>query len=230
MDRTLSHSPSQQTYRFLLNPKILNKKWWKPLFVTSGAWFLFDVAFYGNGVSSFLIIHHILPHASLIQQILLDILIFLLFALPGYIFSALFVDKIGRKKLQSLGFIIMTACYAMMACITDIAKHLPLFIGLFGLSFFFINFGPNATTFLIPAEIFPTRIRAQAHGIATAIGKMGAVTGVCLLPALFSSYHVSLTMGFVAIISFIGALITQLLPEMSRKSLEVTEILLIKNH
>jgi len=34
--------------------------------------------------------------------------------------------------------------------------------------------GPNFTTFMIPAEIFPTRHRAFAHGIAAASGKLGA--------------------------------------------------------
>jgi PHS family inorganic phosphate transporter-like MFS transporter len=34
--------------------------------------------------------------------------------------------------------------------------------------------GPNFTTFMLPAEIFPTRHRAFAHGIAAASGKLGA--------------------------------------------------------
>ncbi|PVH81763.1 MFS general substrate transporter [Cadophora sp. DSE1049] len=34
--------------------------------------------------------------------------------------------------------------------------------------------GPNFTTFILPAEIFPTRHRAFGHGIAAASGKLGA--------------------------------------------------------
>jgi PHS family inorganic phosphate transporter-like MFS transporter len=34
--------------------------------------------------------------------------------------------------------------------------------------------GPNFTTFMLPAEIFPTRHRAFAHGIAAGSGKLGA--------------------------------------------------------
>ncbi len=34
--------------------------------------------------------------------------------------------------------------------------------------------GPNFTTFMLPAEIFPTRHRAFAHGIAASSGKLGA--------------------------------------------------------
>lgn len=227
--RNLSGHVSNKSYRFFQQHQIFHKPWLKTLIATSASWFLFDIAFYGNGVSSILIINHIFPNASLIQYTFLATLIFLIFAFPGYILAATFVDMIGRKKLQSFGFIIMTICYASMALIHDIGQHLFLFIGLFGLSFFFINFGPNATTFLIPSEIFPTKIRAQAHGISAAIGKIGAVAGVCLLPTLLSSYQFSFTMEFVAFISLLGAAITQLLPEMSQKSLEMTEVLQIKS-
>lgn len=46
---------------------------------------------------------------------------------------------------------------------------------LYSLANFFQNFGPNTTTFIIPAEIFPTRYRATAYGICAACGKLGAV-------------------------------------------------------
>jgi PHS family inorganic phosphate transporter-like MFS transporter len=40
---------------------------------------------------------------------------------------------------------------------------------------FFQNFGPNTITFIVPAEVFPTRYRATAHGIAGAAGRLGAI-------------------------------------------------------
>ncbi len=213
----------ETTYLFLKKHSIFSWRWFKPLLGTCGAWFLFDIAFYGNAVSSILIINNLHPNSSLLQYILLTAMIFIVFAFPGYILSAIFVDKIGRRYLQSIGFFIMSICYAAMGLIPHIEHHLMIFVTLFGLSFFFINFGPNATTFLIPSEIFPTEIRAQAHGISAALGKIGALIGVCLLPPILSSYHFSCTMWFVAIISILGAVITQFLPEMSGQSLEMTE-------
>ena len=71
----------------------------------------------------------------------------------------------------------MAACYTVIALIPSIVEILPLFIAIFGLSFFFVNFGPNTTTFLIPSEIYPTSIRAKSHGISAAIGKVGAFVG-----------------------------------------------------
>ncbi|MCD9643288.1 hypothetical protein HAX54_030630, partial [Datura stramonium] len=37
------------------------------------------------------------------------------------------------------------------------------------------NFGPNATIFVMPAEIFPARLRSTCHGISAAFGKLGAM-------------------------------------------------------
>ncbi|KAL2520029.1 putative inorganic phosphate transporter 1-7 [Forsythia ovata] len=48
---------------------------------------------------------------------------------------------------------------------------------MYGLTFFFANFGPNSTTFVVPAEIFPARFRSTCHGISAAAGKAGAIVG-----------------------------------------------------
>ena len=56
-------------------------------------------------------------------------------------------------------------------------KHRYGFIVLYGLTFFFSNFGPNTTTFIVPAELFPARFRSTCHGIAGAAGKVGAIIG-----------------------------------------------------
>lgn len=36
-------------------------------------------------------------------------------------------------------------------------------------------FGPNGLTFIIPAELFPTRFRCTCHGISAASGKFGSI-------------------------------------------------------
>ena len=48
---------------------------------------------------------------------------------------------------------------------------------LYGLTFFFSNFGPNTTTFIVSAELFPTRFRTTCHGISGTVGKVGAIIG-----------------------------------------------------
>ncbi len=204
-------------------PSLLSKKWLTCLIGTAGAWFLLDVAFYGNGVSSVMIINALKPHASLSVHTAISACLFLLFAVPGYALAAKYVDKIGRKPLQYIGFFMMALMYFLIAFIPDLSHFMWLFIGLFGVSFFFVNFGPNTTTFLIPAEIYPTNIRARAHGISAAVGKLGAFFGAFLLPFLLHHIDVFGAMGVMGGVSLLGVFVTMLLPEMKNKSLDDVE-------
>ena len=58
--------------------------------------------------------------------------------------------------------------------------HIKAFQAMYFLSSFFNQFGPNAVTFLVAAEVFPTPIRATAHGFSAAVGKLGALTAAVL--------------------------------------------------
>ena len=60
------------------------------------------------------------------------------------------------------------------------AAHVKEFQAMYFLSSFFNQFGPNAVTFLVAAEVFPTPIRATAHGFSAACGKLGALTAAVL--------------------------------------------------
>ena len=60
------------------------------------------------------------------------------------------------------------------------AAHIKEFQAMYFLSSFFNQFGPNAVTFLVAAEVFPTPIRATAHGFSAACGKLGALTAAVM--------------------------------------------------
>ncbi|NNM60369.1 MAG: MFS transporter [Legionellales bacterium] len=202
---------------------LMKKKWLICLFGTAGAWFLLDIAFYGNSVSSFLILKTLNPAANMLKNTLLSSLIFLICAVPGYLAAAFFVDKIGRRFLQFLGFAMMGLMYLILAGIPSITQHVNWFLIVFGVSYFFTNFGPNTTTFLIPSEVYPTSIRGKAHGFSAAVGKVGAFIGAFFLPFVLEKFGLQFTMGLMAIVCVLGVSITFLVPEMKGQSLEVTE-------
>ena len=54
------------------------------------------------------------------------------------------------------------------------------FQAMYFISSFFNQFGPNSITFLVAAEVYPTAIRASAHGFSAAIGKLGALFATVL--------------------------------------------------
>lgn len=59
-------------------------------------------------------------------------------------------------------------------------EHIKAFQTMYFLSSFFNQFGPNSVTFLVAAEVFPTPIRASAHGFSAAAGKLGALVASVL--------------------------------------------------
>ena len=216
---------------------LFQPKWIMYLVATCGAWFLMDVALYGNGISNVKILASLSPHASLLNHTLMSAAIFTLFAVPGYILAAKYIDKIGRRNLQLLGFLAMAVCFALIASglagvnvqfvsaniHTTVMSNFALFFIIYGVSYFFINFGPNTTTFLIPSEIYPTTIRARAHGISAAVGKVGAFVGVFFLPYLLKNYGIQKLMFMMSLVSLTGLGLTLLLPEMGRLCLSTTE-------
>jgi MFS transporter, PHS family, inorganic phosphate transporter len=185
------------------------------------AWLLFDFVYYGNTIASPLIIGLVAPHASLIGQTAYLLAIFAVAALPGYLLAAATIDKLGRKLLQALGLTAMAAAFAGLWLIPGATTTVLPFLLLFGATYFFAEFGPNTTTFVFPAEIFPVRVRTTSYGIAAAAGKIGAFIGTYALTALLPVIGLSRTSALVAGVSVLGLLATlTLLPEPKGQSLE----------
>jgi hypothetical protein len=90
----------------------------------------------------------------------------------------------------------------------------------YGVSYFFTEFGPNMTTFVLPAELYPVTMRATGHGISAGIGKLGAFIGVFLFPVLQTSLGLRHTLLLTAGVAAGGALLTLVLPEPSGRTLD----------
>ena len=73
---------------------------------------------------------------------------------------------------------------------------------------FLMNTGPNSTTFILPAELFPSGMRASAHGIATSAAKLYGTPGIFLIPILKSSIGIPSTIITVAVSAILGLLVT----------------------
>jgi MFS family permease len=185
------------------------------------AWLLFDLVYYGNTISSPVIVKLADPHASLLGATAWTLAIFAAAALPGYLLAAATIDTIGRRALQAAGFAVMAAAFAGLWLVPGATTTLLPFLLLFGATYLFAEFGPNTTTFVYPAEIFPVRVRTTSHGIAAAAGKIGAFTGTYALTALLPALGLSKVSALVAGVSVLGLLVTvTLLPEPKGVSLE----------
>ncbi len=192
---------------------------------TAGAWALLDFCYYGNSISQPEILKLLSPHASLLHNTLVQLAIVCVFAVPGYIVAVMFMDKTGRKSIQLFGFFMMALMFLIIGLVPAVVKHAWPFLILYGISYFFTEFGPNMTTFIYPAELFPTDVRTTAHGISAGAGKMGAFAGAFLFPDFLAvTDGINRAMTIAGIVAVLGLLLTlAALPETKGKSLEQLE-------
>lgn len=152
----------------------------KVLIGTASTWFLVDVAFYGTNLNQSQLLTEIgyakgaNEYDTLVKTATGNLIIAAAGYVPGYFFTIAFVEIIGRKYIQLVGFLITSLAFGIIA-----GDYGSLGTGgkfaCFTIAQFFFNFGPNATTFIIPGEVFPSRVRGFAHGISAATGKLGAI-------------------------------------------------------
>jgi MFS transporter, PHS family, inorganic phosphate transporter len=207
-------------HRMGLRAFLTNRRWLVTLAGTAGCWFLLDYAYYGNTISTPQIIGLISPHSSTMTTIAIQLVIFTVAAVPGYLLGIARLDRIGHRRLQIIGFAMMGLCFAVIGLVPGLTTAVVPFLLVYGVSYFFTEFGPNMTTFVMPSELFPVTMRATGHGISAGVGKLGAFIGVFLFPLLQSSLGLRGTLLLTAGVSVLGLLLTLVLPEPAGRSLD----------
>lgn len=167
----------------------LTLKYYGPrLIATTLGWFANDVFFYGNKLFQSEFISVILPGEKSIMPSWLYNLLNCGVELAGYYGASLLVDSklYGRKNLQQIGFLLCFILFVVPGFhykyYTE-KENIHAFQAMYFLSSFFNQFGPNCITFLVAAEVYPAPIRATAHGLSAATGKLGA-----LIATIVSAY------------------------------------------
>jgi MFS family permease len=213
-------APPAAPRRITLRDFLTNRRILVLLAGTAGSWFLLDYAYYGNTISTPQIIKLISPTASTMTTIAIQLAIFVVAAVPGYILGIARIDRIGHRRLQLGGFAMMALCFAVIGLVPGMTTAMLPFLLVYGLSYFFTEFGPNMTTFVMPGELYPVSMRATGHGISAGVGKFGAFVGVFLFPVLATDLGLRGTLLLTSGVSVLGGLLTLVLPEPSGRTLE----------
>jgi len=186
---------------------------------TAGTWFLFDVVFYGNTIFQPVVVaaafgtHIGNDGTDLLRKTAIDSLILTSIALPGYAVAGIVMGKKTfcvrqtPRYVMLQGFAAMTILYSTIGFNWSYLRGDPaMLVFLYGMTFFFANYGPNTTTFILPSLIFEEEHRATWNGISAAAGKAGALTGASLFePAadLLGDHVVMLICAGVSLFAFL---------------------------
>jgi MFS family permease len=188
---------------------------------SSVPWFIQDLGTYGIGIFTPTILAAALgksaDHVRSISDLILnDILaakgaaMITTLLIIGIAFAVVLADRVGRIWLQVLGFIgcaIGLFIASMASNFAGGSQTTVIFVG-FMLFNFMTNIGPNAQTYLLAGEVFPTEIRGVGAGFAAAIGKIGAVSTAFLFPILLVSIGTSALLYILVATSLLGAVVT----------------------
>ncbi len=184
-------------------------------------WFIQDLGTYGIGIFTPTILAAALgksaDHVRSVSDLILnDILaakgaaMITTLLIIGIAFAVVLADIVGRIWLQVLGFIGCAAGLFIASMASNFSGGMQttvIFIG-FMLFNFMTNIGPNAQTYLLAGEVFPTEIRGTGAGFAAAIGKIGAVSTAFLFPILLAGIGTSALLYILVGTSLLGAVVT----------------------
>ena len=190
--------------------------------LASVPWFLQDLGTYGIGIFTPVILTTALgktnEHARNLAEVvhstmqaakgaaLIDVLL-----IVGIVAAVLLVDRVGRIRLQVGGFLGCAAGLFIAALSTyqpeGVLKTLLIFAG-FMLFNFMTNLGPNAMTYLLAGEVFPTKVRGIGAGFAASFAKIGAVATAFLFPILLKDIGTATLLYALVGTSLIGAGVT----------------------
>jgi MFS transporter, putative metabolite transport protein len=184
-------------------------------------WFLQDLGTYGIGIFTPTILaaalggqsDHVRSLSDLISDTILaakgSALITVLL-IVGILFAVVFADKVGRIKLQIFGFIgcALGLLIASFSIDFTAASQIALIFAGFMLFNLMTNIGPNAQTYLLAGEVFPTEVRGMGAGFAAAFAKIGAVMTAFLFPILLVSIGTRALLYGLVVTSILGAIVT----------------------
>jgi len=209
-----THKPSLY-HALAQEPNIIKK-----LLGTALIWFLFDILFYGNTLFQPIVLSNALGNGDDddddddLIKVCRDSLILSSIALPGYIIGAYLIgnSKYQRPKyIQCRGFILMSLFYTLIGLFWNYWKEQSTtLLLLYGSTFFFANYGPNMTTFLLPSITYSESCRSTLNGISAAAGKLGAFIGSLVfvpMGEVWGDGVVMLFCGGLAILSFVLTLV-----------------------
>jgi MFS family permease len=202
--------------------KLFKKKNRRATILASVPWFLQDLATYGIGIFTPTILAAMIgaaagDHPKNLAEVIhgdmiaakgaafLDSLL-----IVGIICAVVLADKVGRIRLQIFGFIGCAAgllLAAMSAYFDGLPKFFLIFSG-FMLFNFMTNLGPNAMTYLLAGEVFPTRIRGMGAGFAASFAKIGAVLTAFFFPILLKEVGTAALLYGLVGASLLGAVVT----------------------
>ena len=171
---------------------------------TTSTWLLFDIALYGTSIFSPAILSDIFGTETL-EELCWHSAIIAAVALPACAAAIYLLKPMGARALSNAGFALIAAAFAALAAAFNLDAGPNTKFALYIVLSFALQ-GPNLTTYVIPAEAFPARIRGTMHGTSAAAGKLGAVIGTFMFQPISDAWGVAGVLWVQVALALLGLL------------------------
>ncbi len=130
------------------------------------------------------------------------------FIVVGFALGLAILHKVNVVKSLGYGFIVCAISMAMLWAAYYF--ELPPAYGLIAFVVFetALNCGPHLITYIIPSRIYSVQNRGMGMGLATLLGKVGAILGVFFMPLLLHWHGVSAVLFVSMLVQIIGATVS----------------------
>jgi len=226
---TLNEKNCPKTEKKLSFTSLFKKRYIRRTIFASVPWFLQDISTYGIGIFTPTIMAAMAlgGGANFIAKDMgategaatVDLLL-----VVGFMLAIVLVRHVSRVALQIAGFLGMALGLLMVAASSLYSNgsggQMGMIFGGFMVFNALMNMGPNATTYLLSGETFPTSIRATGAGFAASMAKLGAVLGTFFFPILKAEIGIPKLLVFLATACGLAAAVTYGFRVDTRKSLD----------
>ena len=197
-------------------------------------WALMDIATYGVGLFTPIILSSLHLERGKLGPWTTDLVdaqgmaVVDTFLLIGFLLSLILVPRVGRVRMQIIGFggMAVGMTTLLFASLGDAGPGMHLWAIAAGFILFNLamNAGPNATTFTFAPTLFPTALRGAGAGLAAGCAKAGAIFGTLFVPLLKAHWGTAGVLAVMIVVSVLGALATATLSHAANKEGELNEI------
>jgi putative MFS transporter len=178
---------------------------WRRTLFGAGFFTCYTLSYYAMGAFGGILLRDFGDVTSL-SVIALGSGFYFLMASIGAMTSAFTVDRVGRRPILLLSFTGMATVLVLMAVVFP-----PGFVWgmiLLGLFHFFQAGGPGSLWALYIGELFPNRLRASGHGLATMSSRSGAVASSFIFQGAVVAWGLNVTFLVHASFAALGLLLT----------------------
>jgi MFS family permease len=146
-------------------------------------WFLIDWINYSQGTFGGVILSSVIG-ASLFKTAWIGLAQGVVL-IAGPVTASLVVDRLGRRTTEVLGWLWLASTQLITAGVyLMLAKHAVGYV-IWTTFVFIFQYFVFIPVYLVPAEVYPTRIRATLYGWSSALGKVGGIVGTTVFPYMW---------------------------------------------